>query len=204
MQFIEHHLYHIYNQGNNQQNIFSSPEDYIIFLKQARSHILTHTDIVAYCLMPNHFHFLIYTNERVNDLIQQGGILIDPVTNAIRKLLSGYARIYNKRYNKSGSLFRQKTKSKCLTEIKVCENKPITLADYCFNCFNYIHQNPLKAKLVRRMENWEYSSFKDYAGLRNGTLCNKAIAEKYCSFDANNFIKDAYCSIDEESFGNFL
>jgi len=43
-------------------------------------------------------------------------------------------------------------------------------------CFHYIHQNPWKAGLVSKMENWKYSSFSDFAGFRDGTLCNKQLA----------------------------
>ena len=136
-----------------------------------RKYISPHTEIIAYCLMPNHFHFLIYTDERVRGIVKQGGLLIDPLTNAFRKLLSGYARIYNQCYNKTGSLFRQKTKVKCLSD--VLAGSVYISQDYYFNCFHYIHQNPLSAGIVKRLEDWEFSSFKDYAGVRKGTLCNK-------------------------------
>ena len=122
------------------------------------------------------------------------------MTNGFRKLLSGYARIYNKRYNKTGSLFRQKTKIKYLSEINISPDSTYSLQDYYFNCFNYIHQNPLSAGLVTRLEDWEYSSFKDYALLRNGTLCNKELAKKFCSYEEKNFIKISY----EISLGDFI
>ena len=48
--------------------------------------------------------------------------------------------------------------------------------DYPFICFHYIHQNPVKAGLVKRMEEWEMSSFRDFAGIREGTLCNEKLA----------------------------
>jgi hypothetical protein len=111
--------------------------------------------------------------------------------------LSGYARVYNKLYNKSGSLFRQKTKVKCLSDVP--SGSAYSLQDYYFNCFHYIHQNPLRAGLVKRLEDWEFSSFKDYAGVRNGTLCNKELAKKYCSYHPETFIKTSYQIIS--SFG---
>ena len=96
MKFIRDNLYHIYNQGNNQQQIFSCSEDYITFLREIRICISPHAEIIAYCLMPNHFHLLVYVDNRVDKVIKQGGLFIDPLTNGIRKLLSGYARIFNK------------------------------------------------------------------------------------------------------------
>ena len=96
MNFTPHNVYHVYNQGNDKQIIFSCDEDYLIFLRMVRKTISAHAEIIAYCLMPNHFHLLIYTDERVTTTIKQGGLLIDSLTNGFRKLLSGYARIYNK------------------------------------------------------------------------------------------------------------
>lgn len=190
MNFTPDNLYHVYNQGNDKQLIFSLVEDYLIFLRLIRKNITPHAEIIAYCLMPNHFHLLIYTDERVAETIKQGGLLIDPLTNGFRKLLSGYARIYNKVNNKTGSLFRQKTKIKNLSFDT--SGAAHNLQDYYFNCLHYIHQNPLRASIVNRLEDWEFSSFKDYAGLRNGTLCNKDLAKKYCSYHPETFIKTSY------------
>jgi REP element-mobilizing transposase RayT len=148
--------------------------------------------------MPNHFHLMVYCDERIAELKKQGGIEIDDLTNGIRKLLSGYARIYNSRNGRSGSLFRQKSKAKCLSDCSIKYNQ--NLPDYFFNCFHYIHQNPLVAGLVNRMEDWKYSSFRDYAGLRNGTLCNKMLATKFCSYEPATFITASYKIIDDFEF----
>lgn len=64
MKYSPNTIYHIYNQGNNKQIIFPEERNYIFFLKKVRKHLLPCVDILAYCLMPNHFHFLIYTNEK--------------------------------------------------------------------------------------------------------------------------------------------
>ncbi|RYG27756.1 MAG: hypothetical protein EOO01_40885 [Chitinophagaceae bacterium] len=130
---------------------------------------------------------MIYTDARVELFAKQGGLLLDPVTNGLRKLLSGYARIINKKYNRTGSLFRQKTKAKLLTEESVLINNPGIQANYCANCFIYLHQNPKKANLVARLEDWEFSSYRDYAQLRNGTLCNKDLAARLCCYEPSSF-----------------
>ncbi len=194
MNFSPDNIYHIYNQGNNHQRIFSCDEEYEIFVTLLREKILPNAEIISWCLMPNHFHIMVYTDDRVLDLTKQGGLEIEGLTNGIRKLLSGYARIYNARHQQSGSLFRQKTKSKCLSDIYLKDNSNQT--DYYFNCFHYIHQNPLVAGLIKRLEDWKYSSFKEYAGLRNGTLCNKSLAAKFCSYDPETFVKTSYEIID--------
>jgi putative transposase len=197
MKFIAENLYHIYNQGNNCQQIFSCHEDYLTFLREIRICISPHTELIAYCLMPNHFHLMAYADERVNKEIRQGGLIIDPLTNGIRKQLSGYTKIFNKHYGFSGSLFRQKTKSKCLSDIAIHTGPKLSVKDYCVNCFHYIHQNPIKAGLVTKLEDSEYSSFKDYAGLRNGTLCNRDLAIKHCYYNQETFLADSYKLIDD-------
>lgn len=198
MKFIPDNIYHVYNQGNNRQLIFYERADYLIFIGMIRKMIFPFAQIISYSLMPNHFHFMLYADERCKKALKQGGLSIDPITNGIRKLLSGYARIFNTRYNHSGSVFRQKTKAKCLSEIDLGQTNVLHHQDYYVNCFHYIHQNPLKARLVNRMEEWEFSSFRDYAELRNGTLCNKDMAIKFCSFQKDTFLKDSYALIPQE------
>jgi hypothetical protein len=102
------------------------------------------------------------------------------------------AGIYNNCYHKTGSLFKQKTKIKCLSDIIISPGSTHAYQDYYFNCFHYIHQNTYKAGIVKFLEDWQYSSFKDYALLRNGTLCNKKMAKKFCSYDPETFVKTSY------------
>jgi putative transposase len=61
----EGNYYHLYNRGNNRENIFFEEENYMYFLKQFKNYLLPHIDVFAYCLMPNHFHFFI----RINNII---------------------------------------------------------------------------------------------------------------------------------------
>lgn len=198
MTFHPDNIYHIYNQGNNRQTIFLREEDYLIFLRLYRRVMNSSASMIAWCLMPNHFHFMVHTDERCTGKIKQGDIFIDPLTNGLRKLLSGYARIFNRQYKRSGSVFRQKTKAISLSEIKAPAGSLDILQGYFRNCFHYIHQNPLVANLVTRLEDWEYSSFRDYAGLRNGNLCQKDLAAKYCGYDPAVFIQQSYEILDKK------
>lgn len=148
--------------------------------------------------MPNHFHFMIRTDERCSTKIRQGGIYLDPISNNIRKLLSGYARIFNTQFNQTGSVFRQKTKSKCLSAIEIKLDSAYSIQDYYINCFHYIHQNPIAARLTKKLEDWEFSSYLDYAGLRNGTLCNKTLATLHCDYDKDTFIETSYKMVNKK------
>ena len=187
MQFEENQIYHLYNQGNNRQRIFQSEIDYETFLNYVRKFLLSYTDLICYCLMPNHFHFLVHTNESSSVLIKQGGLIIDSLTNGVRKLLSGYTRVFNRRYERSGSLFRQKTKAKWITGLVRKEKGVYTPEEYCSNCFQYIHANPVAAGLVKNPSDWNWSSYNFYAGNKNDDLCNKDLAMRYCGYDEDGF-----------------
>ena len=103
-------------------------------------------------------------------------------------LQSNYAQYINKKYDRSGSLFRQKTKAKSLSDGD---------EHYEFIAFQYIHQNPLRAGLVTRMENWEYSSFADYYKMHKESFCDREFAFKLIGFDKENFVKESYNAIEE-------
>ena len=159
MQFEAGNWYHIYNRGNNRKRIFFERDNYLFFLQKVRYHWLDHCKIIAYCLIPNHFHFLVATSNHLRDT---------SLNKAIGVTLRSYTRAVNKRLSRTGSLFQQRTKAKCLNspgDLKSADG-----LDYALICFHYIHQNPFKAGLVQAMGEWEFSSYPDFAGLRNGTL----------------------------------
>jgi len=188
MKFISGNIYHVFNQGNNHQPIFLDDKDYKTFLNYSEKILLPHCTMLAYCLMPNHFHFLLHANETCDKIVQQGTLLLDPLTNGFRKLLSGYARTFNDQHEKSGSLFRQKTKAKCLDDAyHVISNSAISIYDYYLNCFQYIHYNPVQAGLVLFERDWRWSSYRFYAGLENLSICNKEFTRSLAIYQENDF-----------------
>ena len=72
---------------------------------------------------------------------------------------------------------------------------------YLINVMHYIHQNPLRAKLVSRLEDWKFSSFSDYTRLRNGTLCNKELLMSMTDYKLSSFYDDSYSMIDAGYLG---
>ena len=212
MELIKDNIYHIYNQGNNRQKIFYNRDNYLFFLQKMNDYLLPYCDVLAWCLMPNHFHWMVYVREsELESVMRRGGTEIDRVTSnreasrgatqsrtptvsnlnqAIGIMLSSYTRAINLQQSRSGSLFRQKTKADCITKpIEVSPSYynlgfgtlifiPDPDKDYPQICFNYIHQNPVKAALVKNPEDWEFSSFRDLSGLRNGKLvCRQRVDE---------------------------
>ncbi|MGB3613979.1 MAG: transposase [Elainellaceae cyanobacterium] len=153
--FLPGYHYHLYNRGNNCQNIFFGRENYRFFLTLFRRYLvepqssacaLPTLDVVAYCLMPNHYHFLVRLRE--SNLSEQMGFFSLAYTKAI-----------NRRFRRCGSLFQGRFQA-----IHVGKEAYLT------NLTRYIHLNPVKAGLVERAEEWEFSSYRDYVELRRGTL----------------------------------
>jgi putative transposase len=191
MNLQEGHIYHVYNRGNNKEPIFLRPENYLYFLGKLRTHLLPHCDLLAYCLMPNHFHFLVYANSNSVQIAGNHAISRNVFSEGIRNLLSSYTQGINKQENRTGSLFTQNTRFKCLTD---SVHKEL----YTTTCFHYIHQNPMKAKLVNLLEEWPYSSFRDYAGLRKGTLCNQELSRQVLLVHFEAFYQESYRVIQED------
>ena len=187
MNFIENNFYHIYNRGNNKELLFQNRDDYIRFLKMIATHLSSACNILCWCLMPNHFHFLIYSDKRSVELKKSGGLMLQTATNAVKISLSSYTKYYNKKYNRTGNLFQQKTKAKLIET----GNNPIQV-------FHYVHQNPWKAGLVKLIEEWEFSSFRDYVELRNGNLCNKELATTLLDLQKEKLYEETYNAVVKE------
>lgn len=201
MNFILDEAYHIYNRGNNKQPIFFNDENYLFFIAKMRAQLKPCCDILCWCLMPNHFHFILHANEAsVKERSAFGGKPIQELSYRIGILLSSYSQAINKQNKTSGSLFQQKTKSKELTT----ERRKSNRGDYLLNAMHYGHQNPWKAGLVKKIEDWPYSSFLDYSGLRNGTLCNKSLLMDLTGYDLDNFYSDSYKVIEDFDEKDFL
>ena len=205
------YIYHIYNQGNNRRKIFFNRDNYLFFLKKIKSYVSPYADILAWSLMPNHFHLMVLVREvelsvqeKSNTMTRSHVVNTHRVTqshpvseekrtlnNSIAIMLRSYTRAINKQENFSGKLFRESTKAECvncpngITPSFITKNgiTQINIQDrvmqYPQICFDYIHQNPVKANLVNNTIDWEFSSVVDYAGLRDGKLINKKVAKEY-------------------------
>ena len=191
MDLEQGHIYHLYNQGNNHEKIFFTKANYSYFLKKIEQHISPLADILAWCLMPNHFHLIIAVpseSDRVSDRVTSS----HPVTlnSSIAIMLRSYTRAINIQEHRSGSLFRERTKAILLgtgqSEKLKHQNRIKTERtgasnseeEYLQTCFRYIHFNPVKAGLVQKDVDWEFSSARDFTGMRNESLINKKLAEE--------------------------
>lgn len=154
MNLYKDSFYHFYNRSNNRELLFKERDNYIYFLRKYRFHLDEHLETIAYCLMPTHFHFLI-------KIISED---IPELKSKVGTLQSSYTRGINKRFRRQGSLFQKHAKLKLVDD-----------QNYFVNLVTYIHQNPLRANLVGKQEDWEFSSFQDYTDLRKGSLPSKKL-----------------------------
>lgn len=195
MHFLTDNIYHVYNRGNNRQPIFFHRANYIYFLKKVRSYLYPRCRLLAWVLMPNHFHFLLQADERSCIPVTHGSVTRSALSEGFRLLLSAYSKGINKQQGFTGNLIQQKTKEKCLFD--TANPKP---SHYPLICFYYIHQNPQRAGLVHAPDDWEWSSFRDYAGQRNGTLCAQERALSLLNISPE-FIMPPSCLSDEDLKG---
>ncbi len=162
--------YHVYNRGNNRQLIFFERENYVYFLRQLRNHLITHgVDIIAYCLMPNHYHLLVY-------------LKTDRFSKLMQAFTLSYAKAISKRYQRVGSLFQGRFQA-----------IHVDREEYLLHLTRYIHLNPVSANLVEKAENWEFSSYQEYIDLRPGNLPKiDGVRAKFQSADAYRyFLEDS-------------
>jgi len=135
---------------------FRENKDYTQFLKPFKKSVKEiPSSVYAYCLMPNHFHFLLRQNSKI------------PLYKIFNKILSSYVQKYNLKYNRKGSIFAHPLQSKLVVD----EEQLITLCQY-------IHLNPVKARLVEEPDEWEFSNYKEWISVRSDELFDDFILKK--------------------------
>lgn len=150
------HFYHIYNRGNNREDIFPAPDNYWYFLQCWQKHIHPIAETFAYALLKNHFHALVCIRP-LPELVQWPNISVkanDPVhlSNKLSKcfsnLFNAYAKAINKRFGRTGSLFQERFRRKLIME-----------EDYLADVILYIHANALKHGFVGREALYPHTSY---------------------------------------------
>ncbi len=173
--------YHLYNRGNNRERTFYERENYGFFLRRLRKYIVPILDVVAYCLMPTHYHLLVLLKEA-------------DLSHRMQLFSISYTKAMNKRYDRVGALFQGAFQAK-----HVDEN------NYLVHLSRYIHLNPVMAGLVERPEDWEFSSYREYIGLRGGTLPKPEIVlSQFPSPEAYREFVESYTPREREIIADLL
>jgi putative transposase len=165
-------VYHVMNKSIAGYEIFTHESDYVRFVRLLRFFNLTaqptkfsffltrdqgvrqhgfeaalaeissannHSQIIAYCLMPTHFHLL--ARPSTNDSLSQ----------LLKNALNGYARYFNTKYKRRGTLWMSRFKNVIVED-----------DEQLLHVSRYIHLNPVTAGLVKKPEEWRYSSYQEY------------------------------------------
>lgn len=181
--------YHVYNHANGKENIFLEQKNYHFFLEKVSLHILPFVKLHAYCLLPNHFHLLIYVREFEEiKLLQQFSLIENKpeeelqllmeknISKSFSNLFSSYAQSYNKIYKRKGSLFMPNMKANIIED-----NSSICKVTH------YVHANPVHHGFVKKLEDWKFSSYNSYLSDLTTKLSKKEIIEIFGS--KNYFIE---------------
>ena len=176
--------FHIYNRGVNRNQIFFSEEDYCYCLSLLKKYAETYyITIIAYCLMPNHFHFILRQNSDKS------------ISQFIGVVFNAYVQSVNKKYNRIGTLFEGRFK-----------NTHIDNENYILQLCRYLHLNPVKARIVNAPEEWPYSDYNDWIAKRSLIQFDFNFISSYFK-DPNDYRKyviDYSTSEEERDIKNYL
>ena len=151
---VSGNYYHIYNRGNNGIDIFFENSNYEYFLKLYHQYVHPFAETFAWCLMKNHFHFLVYIrdeNEVLLDSLEYSTVEKPKVLDASKQfghLFNAYTQAINKRYSRTGSLFE-----------KPFERKKVSSEKYLQNLIYYIHNNPVHHGFTKTANEYSWSSY---------------------------------------------
>ena len=150
-------IYHIFNRGVNKENVFIDKGDYFCYLRKIKKYKGPYkVEFINYTLIPNHHH---YTLRQLSNI---------PISKFMHALHSSYARYFNQKHKRIGHLFQDRYKQRIITSLQ-----------YFVWLSAYINGNAQIHKLVKDAKDWPYSSYQDYIGLRNGSVCNKNVILNY-------------------------
>ena len=167
-------FYHVYNRGNNKENIFIEERNYSYFLDLVSKHLTPVCELYCYCLLKNHFHFLLRIKdyeELPDKLISEKNRIHQPFSN----LFNAYTKAINKAFNRTGSLFQEH-----LDRIRVTDES------YLKHLIAYVHLNPVKHGFTDNFADYQHSSFKSILSSKP----TKLKREEVISFfdDIDNFV----------------
>lgn len=164
--------YHIYNHANANENLFRCDENYSFFLDRTYTLITPVADIFVYCLMPNHFHFLVKTKS-VDEIVKLP--IFDKYNLRFKKtatelvsvilskqfgnLFSSYTQSYNKLYGRRGSLFLKNFKNVIISNKKQFKN-----------VVHYIHNNPIHHGFAKDIDSWKWTSYQTIVSTKKASI----------------------------------
>ncbi|MGD8633384.1 MAG: transposase [Anaerolineales bacterium] len=143
LEFVQGEIYHLFNRGVDKSSIFVTSENYFFFITKCWEYSRSlEIPILAYCLMPNHYHLVVY---------QSGD---EPAGKLVQLVCNSYSKAFNSLMNRTGTLFQGRYRA-----------KHVTSQSYLERVCAYVHANPVVAGLVPEPEYWPYSDFTRWMGM---------------------------------------
>ncbi|HCS41122.1 MAG TPA: transposase [Anaerolineaceae bacterium] len=176
-------IYHIYNRGVNKELIFFSERNYQFFIYKMVNYMQDNASILAYCLMPNHYHLLVKIKNA--DFVQKG----------LQPFLISFTNSINIDQKRIGPLFQGRYQANLVFDDA-----------YLLECVKYIHLNPVKAGLVKLLQEWGYSSYRDYLSPQSKSFVDKeSVLTHFDSiFDFKNFSESELTYTNPKYFIDYL
>ena len=158
--FTEDQIYHVVNRANGGDQLFVEQDNYMFFLQQYKKYIAPVADTFAYSMLPNHFHFLmrIKPYESLlplylanNHKQEKDGWLSPFVLQCFSNFQNSYAKAFNKKYHRMGSLFMHPLK------------RVLVLSDHQFSAtIFYIHKNAVHHGICSSIADWKNCSYPSF------------------------------------------
>lgn len=155
--------YHITVRGNHRNDIFRDEEDFQVYLTMLEESFIYYSnlgyELICYCLMDNHVHLMVLTGK-------------EPLTRLMRRINSMYTKYFNKKYNYIGHLFQAKYHAEIIFDDK-----------QFLEATRYVHLNPVKANMVEKPAEYEWSSYSMLIGEREEKLIKSELIHKYFKYE---------------------
>lgn len=189
--FVPNGVFHVYNHANGWENVYKNEENYRYFLQKMGDFLPEVLDVLAYCLLPNHFHLLIQvkSKEHLHYFYQKkykisntelalkiGDSSFDyhkVVRQQITNFLGGYVQAFNRYHKRKGSLFMQNTNRKIVGD-----------KFYFMNLIHYLHYNAVHHSIVGDFLDWPHSSYHSMISERPTKLARTKIIDWFGGRDA--------------------
>ena len=184
IKFLTGQIYHLYNRGVNRQPIFFRDENWGYFIKRLRHYFQPDVaDILAYCLMPTHYHLMVTLKTD------------DFSARVMQPFSVSYTKAINRQQDRVGPLFQGPFRAAWVDE-----------DSYLLHLSRYIHLNPVAAGLAARPEDWAFSSYRDYVGLRDGALpvTDEILLSQFPSRQAYREFVESYCEQENQVITHLL
>jgi putative transposase len=180
-------VYHIFNHAVGADNIFREDENYLFFLRKFSTRINGFADVYAYCLMPNHFHFVVrikhekhledlWQNKVAKKNLSRLEFYDAMITAEFANLFNAYVQAFNRKYSRRGSLLK-----------KSFQRKRIDSTEYLVKVICYVHNNPVNHGFTNR-EAWRYSSYNAFLSEKNTHVLRDEVLDMFGGKENFDFV----------------